>query len=220
MNILSPSVLAIDFNNIQKNINIIDNAGAKYIHLDVMDGNFVPNISFGAPVIKAMRKITNRIFDVHLMIYEPKRYIKDFIDAGADIITVHAEACADIYETINLVKKEGIKVGVSINPETPVDEIIDLIPLVDMVLIMSVRPGFGGQKFIEETLLKATEIKKIIDELKLSVDIQMDGGITLLNVKKVLDAGVNIVVAGSAVFSGNIEKNVSDFLEILGEASE
>ncbi len=214
---LSPSVLACDFGRLAEEIKTVDAAGAEYIHLDVMDGAFVPNISFGPPVIGAVRGATNKVFDVHLMIEEPIRYIDDYKKAGADILTVHLEACKHIHSTIQAIKAAGMKVGVSINPGTPVTALEPVLADVDMVLIMTVNPGFGGQSFIPSTLEKVAELKTMANERGLTFDIEVDGGITADNVATVIEAGANVIVAGSAVFKGDAVANVAAFKEVFAK---
>ena len=217
MNILSPSILSIDFANIERDIKLVLKNGVKYIHLDVMDGMFVPNISFGQPVIKAVRKVApDAVFDVHLMIEEPIRYIDTFKDAGADILTVHAEAVSDMNKTIEAIREAGMKPSIAISPETGLDALMDYVSLVDMILIMTVRPGYGGQKLIPETLNKVRELRDILNERGIEKDIEVDGGVTVDNLSTVLESGANVIVAGSSVFGGDIEENVRNFRKILG----
>lgn len=215
MNILSPSILSADFTKLGEEIETIDNAGAEYIHVDVMDGMFVPSISYGMPVIKSIRKSTGKVFDVHLMISEPIRYIADFAASGADMITVHVEACSDVVATIEKIREYKLKVGITLNPDTPVSAIKPYLNRVDMVLIMSVNPGFGGQKFITSSVDKIKEVKRLRDELNLSYDIEVDGGINIDNLATVLEAGVNVIVAGSAIFRGDAAENVKKFKSIM-----
>ncbi|QLY81978.1 ribulose-phosphate 3-epimerase [Clostridium intestinale] len=207
---IAPSILSADFAKLGEDIVAIDKAGADFIHIDVMDGNYVPNISIGLPVIKSIRKYTEKTFDVHLMIEEPGRFIDDFIAVGADLITVHYEADRHVDRTIQYIKSKGIKAGIVLNPGTPVSMIKDLIPALDMVLIMSVNPGFGGQKFIEYSLNKIAEVKELSEKYNKDLLIQVDGGIDASNIKKVVDAGANVIVAGSAVFKdGKVEENIA-----------
>lgn len=198
--ILAPSLLACDFCNIGEQLNILHQNEVEYLHLDVMDGIFVPNISFGQPLIKSLRKKSKMVFDVHLMIAKPERYIDDFVAAGADIITIHSEATDDCKSVLNYIKSKGVKSAISVKPKTPISKIFNLLESCDMVLVMSVEPGFGGQKFMPDMLEKVKQLKKEIDSRGLDMDIEIDGGIDTTNAALCVDAGVNILVAGSSVF--------------------
>ena len=214
-NILSPSILSADFGNLARDIHTIDEAGAEYIHIDVMDGVFVPTISFGMPIIKSIRPLTDKIFDLHLMIEEPIRYVDEFTALGADIITVHVEACKDTAATLKRIKELGVKAGITLNPDTPLSDVREYLPLADMLLIMSVVPGFGGQKFIEASLDKLREAVILRDELGLNYDIEVDGGVNFDNIRDIHEAGANIIVAGSTVFKGNAADNVKKLIELM-----
>ena len=214
-NILAPSILAADFKELGQAIKTIEENGAEYLHYDVMDGIFVPSISFGMPVLASIRSCTNQVMDVHLMITEPIRYIKEFKEAGADLITIHLEACEDVAATIKAIREAGLKVGLSIKPATEAEAIRPYLDQIDMILVMSVEPGFGGQKFIPESLDKIRALRAMVEEAGVDVDIEVDGGIYQANVKEALDAGANIIVSGSGVFKGDIAKNTREFMEIL-----
>ena len=211
-NILAPSILSADFKVLGEQIRITSDNGAKYLHFDVMDGMFVPSISFGMPVLKSIQGVSPQVMDVHLMITEPIRYVEEFAKAGADIITVHAEACKHLDRTIEVIKEHDVLAGVALNPATPLEAVEYILPKVDMVLLMTVNPGFGGQSYISYCTEKIRKLKEMIERQGLKTDIQVDGGINLDNVEMVMDAGANIIVAGSAVFKGDVEQNVQEFL--------
>ena len=217
MLILSPSILGADFKKLEQQIGEVDRAGAQYIHLDVMDGTFVPCISFGMQVISSIRSCTDKVFDVHMMVQEPLRYLPEIVDCGADIITVHAEACTHLDYTLREIRKAGLKVGVALNPTTPILMIHDLLDCVDMVLIMTVNPGFGGQEMIPYTLNKVRSLRKLCKNRGVDLDIQIDGGVTIDNVRLCLEAGANIIVAGSAIYRGDAAANTREFLKIFEE---
>jgi ribulose-phosphate 3-epimerase len=213
--ILSPSLLAADIGHLAEEVKTVEKAGAQYLHLDVMDGHFVPSLSFGPPAIASLRKQTSLIFDVHLMVEDADRYLTDFVKAGADIITVHAEAVTHLDRTLYAVRKLGLKAGVALNPATPLSVLDWVLPMADMVLLMTVNPGFGGQKYIDYCNEKIRALRALIRERGLQTDIEVDGGVTLGNVESVLDAGANVIVSGSAVFGGDTGANAAAFLDIL-----
>lgn len=212
---IAPSILSADFSKLGDEIVKIDNAGADYIHIDVMDGSFVPNISFGTPIMNSIRGLTDKTFDVHLMIDEPIRYIDDFKKAGADLLCVHAEACKHLNRTIAKIKECNLKAAVALNPATSLSALDFIIDELDMVLIMSVNPGFGGQQFIDKTIQKVKVLRMIADRMgKKDLDIEVDGGVNLKNAKQIIDAGANVLVAGSAIFNGDVTANINNFKNI------
>jgi ribulose-phosphate 3-epimerase len=209
---MAPSILSADFARLLEDVKKVERAGCEYLHIDVMDGHFVPNITLGPAIVKSLRKDVNMVFDAHLMIENPDNYIKDFVEAGCDIIVVHEEACTHLHRTIQNIKSFNVKAGVALNPATPIENIKYILNDVDMVLIMTVNPGFGGQSFIGTMVDKIKELKALIDEKGLNVDIQVDGGIKPSNVNEVVKAGANVIVAGSAIFnSDDIEYTVKEF---------
>lgn len=213
--VLSPSILAADFKVLGQEMKKTEENGAAYIHFDVMDGMFVPSISFGMPVLASIHDATEQFMDAHLMVQEPIRYVEAFQKARADCVTVHLEACEDVKTTLDKIHACGMKAGLAVNPETDVKELVPYLEDVEMILIMSVHPGFGGQKFIPESLDKIREVRAMLNEKNLETDIQADGGIYVENVREVLDAGANVIVAGSAVFRGDAGENTAKFMEIL-----
>ena len=217
---LAPSILSADFKRLGEEIQTVADAGAAYIHIDVMDGDFVPSISFGMPVIRAIREVTDKVFDVHLMVSDPDRYIEAFADCGADIITVHAEACRHLDRTVSLIHSLGKKAGVALNPATDIRVLSYILEQVDMVLITSVNPGFGGQKYIPYCTQKIRDLRRMIDERGLDVEIEVDGGINASTIREVLEAGADVLVAGSAVFGENPAVKVREFLDIMKKYGE
>lgn len=217
MYILAPSVLAADFGKLAEDTAKAREGGARYLHLDVMDGAFVPSISFGMPVIASLRGYTDLVFDVHMMVEDPGRYVESIRAAGADIITVHQEACTHLDRVIGQIKASGAKAGVALNPATPVSTLECVLDQVDMVLVMSVNPGFGGQKFIPYTLDKVRALRQYFDRKGLSTDIQVDGGVNRDTIRPLIEAGANVLVAGSAVFGGDVKANVETFMNIFKE---
>lgn len=211
---LAPSILSADFARLLEDVKKVEKAGCEYLHIDVMDGHFVPNITLGPGIVKSLRKDVDMVFDAHLMIENPDNYIKEFADAGCDIIVVHQEACTHLHRTIQNIKSHGIKAGVALNPATPIETIKYVLQDVDMVLLMSVNPGFGGQSYIPVVTEKIKELKALIDEMNLDIDIEVDGGVKPSNIAEVVNAGANVIVAGSAIFNaGNIDEAVKSLRE-------
>ncbi len=217
MNYLAPSILSADFCELGTQLDIIGKSSVKHLHIDVMDGMFVPSISFGMPVLECVRKRTDLFLDVHMMVERPERYVEEFMRLGADGITIHVEACDCIYKTLERIRSLGGKRGIAINPDTPIEHVFPYIENVDMILVMTVQPGFGGQSYIPKCYDKIRDVRRELDKKGLSVDVEIDGGVRLENLRQNLDAGANMIVTGSAVFKGDIANNINAFLNIMKE---
>ena len=215
MNCLAPSILSADFAKLGEQLELLDRAGAQYVHIDVMDGVFVPNLSFGTTIVRGLRECTDLFFDVHLMIVNPIKHVERFAGIGADGITVHAEACDDLETTIDEIRRCGAKAAVALSPDTDIDVVLPFLDKLSMVLVMTVYPGYGGQKIVTRTFSKIAKLRSIIDERNLSVDIEVDGGVNLQNVEEIKKAGANIFVAGTKIFKGNVLENIKNFKELL-----